>query len=98
MNRKALFLGAVGTIVVGLALTDTVQRAHAQSAPATDDCWLGGNNGVFGNACEHVFKDGSKCVVFSRLSPAGTISSPVMQCKITQVTSPVPQAPDLTVS
>ena len=54
-------------------------RAHAEVA-GSDECWVG--NGMYGNACKHVFKDGTKCVVFSRMNgSSSSTGTTVMDCK-----------------
>lgn len=77
MRANVLALGAVVAVVIGLTLTFAVERSHAAQSPA-DECWTGPAP-IGGTACEHVFRDGSKCVVFAR-EGAGSAS---LQCKIT---------------
>ncbi len=93
MRAKVALLAGAGLVVVVLAFTLVVHGAHAQP-PAADDCWSAPAGSDIGNACEHLFKDGSKCIMFSR---AGVTGSSAMACKITQVALPVPAAPSLTV-
>jgi hypothetical protein len=74
---------AAGAIALGLTLTVILEQAHAQGAKAatpTDDCWSGPAAG--GAACEHVFKDGTKCVLYVRPSTTSA-SLGAMECKIT---------------
>jgi hypothetical protein len=79
MRGKAAALIAAGLVVFCLTLMFVVQRAHAQGAPP-DDCWvLPTGYGAAGFACEHVFKDKSKCIMFKGSSPPWTSN---MECKI----------------
>jgi hypothetical protein len=75
-HRFAVGVAVAATILIGTALTFKTVRAHAKSA-AADDCWKA--DGVYGTACEHVFSDGTTCVVFSRVN--GTNAGSPMQCK-----------------
>lgn len=83
MRGKIVAFAATGAVVaVGLTTSFIMERAHAQGAKAaapTDDCWSGPAAG--GAACEHVFKDGTKCVLYVRPSTT-TTSLGVMECKI----------------
>ena len=79
MRGKVALLAGVGLVVVVLTFTFVVHGAHAQP-PAADDCWSAPPGTEIGNACEHLFKDGSKCIMFSR---AGGRESSAMVCKIT---------------
>ena len=85
MRRTVVALAGAGALAVGLTTTFIMERAHAQGAKAAapaDDCWSGPAAG--GAACEHVFKDGTKCVLYVRPSPAATTASlGAMECKIT---------------
>jgi hypothetical protein len=86
MRGRVVALAAAGAgIAVGLTMTLIMERAHAQGAKAAapaDDCWSGPASG--GAACEHVFKDGTKCVLYVRPSPVNTTASlAAMECKIT---------------
>jgi hypothetical protein len=77
MRGKAAALIAAGLVVLSLTLMFVVQRAQAEGAPL-DDCW----NMLGGGACEHVFKDGSKCIVFKGPNPPGHSWASYMECKI----------------
>ena len=80
MRGKVITLAATGAVAIGLTMIFITVRTHAASnvsagAPA-DECWTGPDS-IGGTACEHVFQDGSKCIVFARL---GAPSSS-LQCK-----------------
>lgn len=79
MRGKVALLASAGLVVVVLTLMLVVHRANAQ-LPATDDCWSAPPGTSIGNACEHVFKDGSKCILVSR---AGVTGESAVACKIT---------------
>ena len=83
MRGRIVAFAATGTVVaIGLTTSFIMERAHAQGAKAAappDDCWSGPAAG--GAACEHVFKDGTKCVLYVRPSTT-TASLGVMECKI----------------
>ena len=81
MRRKVITLAATGAVAIALTMIFTIKGTHAgtnvnSNLPA-DECWTGPDS-IAGTACEHVFQDGSKCIVFSRL---GAPSS-ALQCKI----------------
>jgi hypothetical protein len=82
MRGKVITLAAAGAVAIGLAMISTTERTHAaqnaNGSATADDCWTGSDR-IAGTACEHVFQDGSKCIVFSRFG-AGSAS---LQCKIT---------------
>lgn len=77
MRGKVIAFAAAGAAVIGLTMIFITERAHARGG-AADECWTGSDQ-IAGTACEHVFQDGSKCIVFARLG-AGSAS---LQCKIT---------------
>ena len=79
MSGKVALLAGAGLVVVILTFTLVAHGAHAQP-PAADDCWIAPPGTDIGNACEHLFKDGSKCIMFSR---AGIPGPSAMTCKIT---------------
>ena len=86
MHAKVRALAAAGAVVAfGVTITLIMDWAHAQGGKAaapTDDCWSGPASG--GAACEHTFKDGTKCVLYVRPSPVNTTASlAAMECKIT---------------
>jgi hypothetical protein len=81
MHGKVIALAATGAVAIGLTMLFIVERAHAADntrvgAPA-DECWTGSDQ-IGGTACVHVFQDGSKCIVFTRLGAP----SASLQCKI----------------
>jgi hypothetical protein len=82
MRGKVITLAAASAVAIGLAMIFITQRTHAaqnaNGGAAADECWIGSDQ-IAGTACEHVFKDGSKCIVFSRLGAP----SASLQCKIT---------------
>lgn len=82
MRGKVIALAAAGVVAIGLTMIFIMERAHAaqnaKAGAAADECWTG-SDPIAGTACEHVFQDGSKCVVFSRLGAP----SASLQCKIT---------------
>ena len=79
MSGKVALLVGAGLVVVILTFTLIAHGVHAQP-PAADDCWNAPPGTEIGNACEHLFKDGSKCIIFSR---PGVTGSAAMACKIT---------------
>jgi hypothetical protein len=82
MRGKLITLTAAGALSIGLTMVFLVERTHAaqndKTGAAADECWIGSDQ-IAGTACEHVFRDGSKCIVFSRLGAP----SASLQCKIT---------------
>jgi hypothetical protein len=82
MRGKVTTLTAAGGVAVGLTMIFLAGRTHAaqndKAGAAADECWTGSDQ-IAGTACEHVFQDGSKCIVFSRLGAP----SASLQCKIT---------------
>ena len=85
MRGTVVALTVAGAIALGLTLTVTLEQARAaqdaKAAAPADDCWSGPAAG--GAACEHVFKDGTKCVLYVRPSPVATTASlGVMECRI----------------
>ena len=82
MRGKVVTLTAAGVLAVCLTMTFFVARTQAaqndKPGASADECWVGSDQ-IAGTACEHVFKDGSKCIVFSRLGAP----SASLQCKIT---------------
>jgi hypothetical protein len=84
MRGTGIALAAAGALAAGLILTFNLGRAHAAAAAPADDCWSpGGVAPVAGYACEHVFKDGTKCVVFGRPDTNNFPNPPALECKIT---------------
>jgi hypothetical protein len=86
MRGPVVALTAAGAFALGLTSTVIIEQAHAaqegKAAAPTDDCWSGPAAG--GAACEHVFKDGTRCVLYVRPSPVNTTASlAAMECKIT---------------
>ena len=84
MRGTVVALTVAGAIALGLTLTITMEQARAaqdaKAAAPADDCWSGPASG--GAACEHVFKDGTKCVLYVRPSTTSA-SLGAMECKIT---------------
>jgi hypothetical protein len=81
MRGKVITLAATGAAAIGLTMMLIMDGTHAQNGKSgipADECWTG-SDVIAGTACEHVFRDGSKCIVFSR-NGAGNAS---LQCKIT---------------
>jgi hypothetical protein len=81
MRGKVAALIAAVLIVFCVPLMFIVQRAHAESSPP-DDCWTMQIEGLGGYACEHIFSDGSKCIVFKGANPRGLPWTSNMECKI----------------
>ena len=82
MRTNAITFTAAGALAIGLTMIFLVEGTYAahndSGRTATDECWTGPDQ-IGGTACVHVFKDGSKCIVFSRLGAP----SASLQCKIT---------------
>ena len=82
MRGKVVALTAAGALAICLTMTFLVARTQAaqndKPSATSDECWVGSDQ-ISGTACEHVFKDGSTCIVFSRLGAP----SASLQCKIT---------------
>jgi len=81
MRGKLIAVAATDAVAIGLTLMLLLEATHAENAKSgtpADECWTG-SDVIGGTACEHVFRDGSKCIVFSR-NGAGSAS---LQCKIT---------------